>query len=185
MVMIRVQDRTLRSMLLTHLVEQIERGGFDHLVAKGIQPSTLDKLRTLTVPDLLHLVETGHPDIHFSIDEAAIDLGMARVELLKTEMNELAYYVENGASLSMLIRLFPRTDQRVIEEYRKLLAPARKPGRPSLPNDKTRDLVHQAWFASRDARALRTRLMALHQQFQSIPLETLFATVNEFGAEHG
>lgn len=185
MVMIRVQDRTLRSMLLTHLVEQVERGGFDHLVGKGLQPETLDKLRALTVPDLLHLVETGHPDIHFSIDEAAIDLGMARVDLLKTEMNELAYYVEHGASLSMLIRLFPRTDQRVIEEYRKLLAPVRGRGRPSLPDDKTRDLVHQAWFSSKDVRALRTRLMDLHQQFTQIPLEALFATVNEFGVEHG
>lgn len=184
MMMVRVTDSTLRASLLMHLIEQLERGDLAVLLEKGACPQSMDRLRGLAINELLLLASSGHPDIHFSIDGAGFDLGIETLNRRKEETEHLVYYIQNGASQSMLVQLFPATDPRVTQTYRKLLKNHRKTGRIALPDENTRDLIHQCWFGMHEeypeVSTLRERLMLLHGFFNHFPLDVLYATVNEF-----
>ena len=184
MMMVRVIDNTLRASLLMHLIEQLERGDLAVLLEKGACPKSMDRLRGLAISDLLHLASSGHPDIHFSIDENGFDLGIGVLNRRKEETEHLVYCIQNGASQSMLNQLFPSVDLRVIQTYRKLLKNDRKSGRVSLPDESIRDLIHQCWFGM-DAEypeitSLLEKFILLHGFFSTFSLDVLHATVNEF-----
>jgi len=175
MMMVRVTDNTLRASLLMHLIEQLERGDLAVLLEKGACPRSMDRLRGLAINEILHLASSGHPDIHFSIDEGGFELGIETLFRRKQETEHLVYCIQNGASQSMLNQLFP---------YRKLLKNDRKTGRVALPDESVRDLIHQCWFGMNEEypeiTTLREKLMLLHGFFSNYSLDGLYATVNEF-----
>jgi hypothetical protein len=189
MMLIRVTDNNLRASLLVHLIEQLERGDLSVLLEKGVCPASMDRLRSLTISDILHLASSGWPDIHFSIDENGFDLGIALMDRRKEEAEQLVYYIQNGSSQSMLNQLFPKTDPRIIQTYRKLLKSNRKTGRAALPDEATRDLIHKCWFGMDteypEITSLREKLMLLHGFFNSFPLDVLHSVVNEFNEPEG
>lgn len=182
--LIRVIDNTLRASLLMHLIEQLDRGDLAVLLEKGACPKSMDRLRSMSISELLQLASSGHPDIHFSIDEAGFDLGVATIDRRKAETEHLIYFIQNGASLSMLHEFFPQIDQRVIQTYRKLIKNDRRIGRVSLPDENVRDLVHKCWHGMpEEYPALRTdldRLIVMHGFFQEYSIDVLYAIVNEF-----
>lgn len=184
MMKVRVTDNTLRASLLMHLIEQLERGDLAVLLEKGACPRSMDRLRGLAINEILHLASSGHPDIHFSIDEGGFELGIETLFRRKQETEHLVYCIQNGASQSMLNQLFPSTDPRVIQTYRKLLKNDRKIGRVALPDESVRDLIHQCWFGMNEEypeiTTLREKLMLLHGFFSNYSLDGLYATINEF-----
>ena len=187
MVTIRVIDPTVRTMIITHLIEQLERGSVEPLLSRGVTPEMMDALRSLSTGDVLQLASSGHPDVHFTLDLNGFRLGLSTLERRKAEMQELAYFIQHGASHSMIAQFFPTTDAEVVRNIRSLLLGDRKPGRAALPADGKRDAIHNAWFSLKAAmpdRPLRARLVTLHGQFPELPLDALFATVNEFGECH-
>lgn len=188
MVMLRVGDPTVRAMLLSHLIEQVERGELSQLLDRGVTPSMMDRLRSLTASDVLHLATSGHPDVHFTLDVSGFELGVNTLNRRKAVMQELAYFIQNGASHSMLAQFFPSIDPEVVKNLREVLRPERRCGRASLPDDGIRDKVHEKWheiLRSNSEQTACSRLVALHGHFHDIPLDALYATVNEFGDDHG
>jgi hypothetical protein len=184
MMMVRVTDHNLRAALLMHLIEQFERGDLAVLLEKGACPKSMDRLRSLAISDLLHLASSGHPDIHFSIDENGFDLGIETLDRRKEESDLLVNYIQAGASQSMLNQFFPATDSRVIQTYRKLLKADRKSGRTALPDEGMRDLIHKNWFNLTEdypkITSLREKLWLLHGWHNTFDLDVLYAIVNEF-----
>lgn len=184
MMMVRVMDNTLRASLLMHLIEQLDRGDLAVLLEKGACPKSMDRLRSMTTSELLQLASSGHPDIHFSIDEAGFDLGISTLDRRRRDTEDLFYFLQNGASQSMLNDCFPSVDQKVIRSYRGLLKNDRKTGRVSLPDEVMRDAIHKGWHAipteHPDIGTLRERLILLHGYFPGYAMDVLFATVNEF-----
>lgn len=184
MMMVRVIDNTLRASLLMHLIEQLERGDLAVLLEKGACPKSMDRLRNMSISELLQLASSGHPDIHFSIDESGFDLGVATIDRRKEETEHLIYFIQNGASQSMVHEFFPQVDHRLIQTYRKLMKNDRRIGRVSLPDEKVRDLVHKCWHGMPEeyprVHTDRERLIVLHGFFQDYPLDVLYAAVNEF-----
>jgi hypothetical protein len=193
MMLIRVTDGNLRASLLMHLIEQLDRGDLAVLLEKGACPESMDRLRGLSISDLLQLASSGHPDIHFSIDPNGFELGIRKLDHRKEEIEHLVYFIQHGASQSMLSLMFPYTDQRVIQTYRRLLKMDRKPGRAALPDSRTRDHIHQSWHdldeEYPEVTTFKSKLMLLHGFFNSFSLDVLYATVNEFneiqGTQHG
>lgn len=185
MVMIRVVDPTVRTMIFNHLIEQLERGSVEPLMSLGITPEMMDELRALSVGEVMQLASSGYPDVHFSFDVNGFRLGMSSLERRKAEINELAYFIQHGASHSMVAQFFTTTNPEVVKNLRLLLRGDRKSGRAALPSDSKRDEIHNAWFALKSSvQTLRGRLVTLHGQFPEIPLDALYATVNEFGDQH-
>lgn len=189
MMMIRVTDHTLRAALLMHLIEQLERGDLAVLLEKGACPQCMDQLRALSSSDVLQLASSGHPDIHFSIDENGFDLGIASLYRRKEETAQLFGFIQGGASQSMLSQLFPTTDKRVIATYRKLLKSDHGVGRTALPDEEIRDLIHKSWHAINEeypnTTSLREQLLLLHGFYNIFSLDVLYATINEFNQVEG
>lgn len=186
MMLVRVMNDTLRAQLLIHLIEQLERGDLAVLLEKGTCPRLIDRLRGMSISDLLQLASSGHPDIHFSINEDGFELGIASLDRRREESEHLIYFMQNGATASMLNESFPQMDPRVIQSYRKLIKLDRRNGRVALPDEAVRDLIHKCWHGMPeeypDMKSLRERLILLHGFFGDYPLDVLYATVNEFKA---
>lgn len=184
MMMVRVIDNTLRASLLMHLIEQLERGDLAVLLEKGACPKSMDRLRNMSISELLQLASSGHPDIHFSIDEAGFDMGISTLDRRKRDTEDLFYFLQHGASQSMLNDCFPAVDQKVIRSFRELLKNDRKTGRVSLPDEEMRDAIHKGWHAMPaehpEITSLRERLILLHGYYPYYSMDVLFATVNEF-----
>jgi hypothetical protein len=181
--MLRVVDSNIRAYLLMHLIEQLERGDLPVLLEKGACPMAMDRLRNMSLSDVLHLASSGHPDIHFSIDESGFELGISTLERRKNEREDLIYFMQHGASQSMINDCFPATDPRVIQSFREMLKSDRKPGRVSLPDEDMRDAIHKTWHdlqAMQDQLPLRARLRRLHEAHPQFTMDVLFATINEF-----
>lgn len=185
MMLVRVMNDTLRAQLLIHLIEQLERGDLTALLEKGACPKLIDRLRGMDLSELLQLASSGYPDIHFSIDENGFELGIATLDKRREETDHLIYFMQNGASASMLNESFPQMDPRVIQSYRKLIKNDRRIGRIALPDEKVRDLIHKCWHGMPEEypnmKSLRERLILLHGFFCDYPLDVLYAAVNEFG----
>lgn len=184
---VAITDPHLRVSLLMHLIERLDRGELGALLESGVCPKSLDKLRQLEMSSLIRLGAMRQPEIHFSLNSTGLDFGLQTIERQNNEIVELVYFIQNGASLSMLNQFFPAQDIRVIQTYRKLLTNERKTGRTALPDENTRDLIHQSWHAMGeeypDISSLRERLMLLHGFFNDYSLDVLYATVNEFESQ--
>lgn len=179
--MISVTDPHLRVSLLMHLIERLDRGELSELLESGACPQMMDKLRQLETGSLLRLGIMHQPEIHFSLNETGLDLSLEAIERHNKEIAELVYFVQNGASLSMLNQLFPTHSTEIIQTYRKLLSNERKAGRASLPDEKTRDAIHKLWHElANEGNGLREQLRVLHLVFPESRIDVLYATVNEF-----
>jgi len=187
MMMIKVTDNNLRAALFIHLIELLERGDLAVLLENGACPKSMDRLRSLRISDLLHLASSGHPDIHFSINENGFDLGIETLDRRKEESGLLVEFIQAGASQSMLNHLFPTTNSRVIQTYRKLLKADRRSGRTALPEGEVRDAIHKNWFNLSEnypnVTSLREKLWLLYGWHNTFDLDVLYAIVNEFNEQ--
>lgn len=176
--MIPIKNEQLRVLLVLHVIERLEFGALEELLHAGIEPHTLDTLRKLPGTDLLRIAQMKRPVIGFAIDPAGLEIAMDSLQRIADEEKLLEYFAGNGASIPMLRQLF-KTDPKIIQSYRALLGAKRNGGRPMMPPEATRDAIHQFWNGLTES-DIRRRYLRLHEAFQTYPLETLYAVVNEF-----
>ncbi|MEQ1602417.1 MAG: DUF2857 family protein [Methylophilaceae bacterium] len=179
-----VTDPGLKASLLLHMVEKIERGELHTLLESGNSPECLDQLRQLDIASLMRLVHIGCPEVTFRVVDESIKGGLDTLQRQNNENDDLIYFIQNGATQSMLGDLF-RMNGDVIQSYRKLLSQESKPGRTTLPNEKLREGIQQHWYTLEvscltKAETLRKKLRLLHGQFNDVSIDMLYATINEF-----
>lgn len=192
--MLHVVDIGLKTTLLAALIERLETGDIESLIALGIPAEDLESLRKLSASDLMRVASHRQLAITYQVQPLAISQALTALKVQSTYEAELEAFVAAGASLSMLRQLF-RTDIDQVKTYREMLAPRKSPGRPSMPCAKTRDAIHAAWSELRAVHFLpvllkansvtRKALLVLHQQFNDLSLEALFAVLHEFDVSKG
>lgn len=185
--MMRITNSAIRTTLLIHLVEKLQRGDLVNLLASGVCPQSIEMLRRMSTADVLMLVESGYPDIHFSIDPQGFDHGIHLLARRKEEDEELAYFIQNGTSLSLLNLVFTNISQDKVQTLRSLYKIQRTPGRHSLPPDQIRDQIHQCWSempSGQKGESLRRNLLNLHKSFSQFSIDALYATINEFNTRN-
>jgi hypothetical protein len=184
---LRITDPGLRASILIHIIEKIDRNELDSLLNSGVSPEFLDQLRQINIPSLIRLVNLGCPEITFGIGEDSLRTGMDTLQRQNTETEDLIYFIQNGASQSMIEHLF-RMNATVIHSYRKLLTNDRKSGRTTLPDEKVRDEIQLHWHSLQNVEGftitetIRKKIRLLHGQFD-LPLDILYTTINEFKNE--
>ena len=182
---IKVTDPNVKSLSILQMLEKLGQGDRDRLIEAGVRPESLDKLRSLHIGSLLRLVHLDFPEVHFRIAEESIATGLDTLQRQSEDYDDLAYFIQNGASQTMLNHLF-RFSMDVIQHYRKFLAKDTKPGRTSMPNIRVREEIQLYWYSIDDgdfvvSSSLRKKLRLLHQKFSDYSSDTLYATINEFG----
>jgi hypothetical protein len=181
--MVPITDAVIKVSLLTHLIECMDRGQLDALLGNGACPKAMDKLRHLDTSSLIRLANMNHPEILLTVDAKGIEFGLNELAREDRDRDDLVYFIEHGASLAMLNKLFTSVGSEVISGYRQRLTENRKFGRAVLPDESIRDAIHQAWHGISHAEVPATqrgKLRVLHGLFESFSMDTLYTTINEF-----
>lgn len=182
MMMVPVTDANIKTSLLMHLIEHLDRGELIAMLDDNQNHSILDRLRQLNCGALLRLANMNQPKINITFDADSIESGLNLLNRQDQDINDLVYFIANGASLSMLNQLFASIDPTIIDAYRNMLVANRKSGRTPLPSVTDRDVIHQQWHQIQQPQAtMRERLRALHAHFnKAFSMDALFTTIHEF-----
>jgi len=182
MSLIQISNPALRLMVILQLMEHLEYGNLSTLLDCGIEPSQIDHLRTLQLPDLLRLAQMEQPTIGVALDPDGLDRAFSTLTARATHDDLLTYFLVNQASVAMLRRFF-KIGRDTITRYRTAYASVRPVGRTGLPDIETRESILVAWRELAHETDLRRRYRALHQRFSEHTLEALYAVVNEHGEQ--
>jgi Protein of unknown function (DUF2857) len=192
--MMPVNDVSLKTTLLVTLLNRINVGDIEPLIALGMPAEDLESLRSLSAADITLLASQPLLTINYAVTPRAINLALAAIKVQTSYEAELEAFINAGASLSMLRQLF-RTDIEQVKSYREMLAHCTKPGRPSMPDAQARDAIHKAWAVLRAQHGLsvviksnsatRKALLQLHAQFATVSMEALFSVLHEFDLTRG
>ncbi|GKS96788.1 STY4526/YPO1902 family pathogenicity island replication protein [Acidovorax sp. SUPP2825] len=180
--MLAITNPMLKRMLLEHLVEHMDQGGFDALLTAGFTPEFLDSLRHRPARDLINIAQT-ELDIRVALPQRAIAACLQRLDWQRRDAHLREYFIRHGASRQMVCQFFKLTADE-FRDLRELLVPDGVPsGRPSMPSERLRDEIHRVWHEmerSGEHPTLRERIYALHQRFPDLRIQALHATVTEF-----
>ena len=181
--MIEIKDPVLKRLLLEHLIEQMEQGGLDQLLESGVWPEVLDSLRQRTARDLLQ-VSIMDIKLGFDVDSAGVMEAFTRLDAVRRDNELKEYFVIVGAAPQVMAKLFKLTADQ-IRVLRDVLCTNDRPtgGRPRLPEIRVREQIHHSWcqLAQEQPEAsLKERLYQMHQQHREIPINSLWAVLNEF-----
>lgn len=177
-------NEQLSYLVLTEVVRLIEtESGMDLLLEMGFEPELIDSLRHRKARDLLELSSRVRA-LKVVLSPWELRLHLDGIEMERREDELCEYFVRNGASRSLIARLFRRTADDV-RRLRELVGGI-SAGRSRLPKDySTRDAIHRAWHEikrdSGEVGSLREWIYALHQLFPDYTIDTLYSTLREFG----
>ncbi|WP_082848131.1 STY4526/YPO1902 family pathogenicity island replication protein [Delftia sp. GW456-R20] len=174
--------------VLTEVIRVIEtEAGLDQLLLLGLTPELIDTLRTRQTRDLMDLASRMRSiRITLAVNEIAGHLDGIDRQRRDDEMCE--YFVRNGATRSLVTRLFKRSSDEV-RRLRDLLGGA-SVGRTKLPKEHdVVDHIHIVWHEIRrnagPAENLRDWLFALHQKFPDYSIDSLHTCVKEYESFYG
>ncbi len=178
---IPVKDFATRVSLIGQFVshlETVDPGQLAQLVAAGLSPEALERLRNLTLSEAARFA-SGHMglSIHIDFHQLAVDLG--RVDRTKSDREQYESFVRRGASVRLVAKLFSLAEAEVRRDRKQSRAASLTVGRPRLPDDDTRDDVKQAWQAmvSNPLLGERERWWSLACRFPDLSIISLEAIV--------
>ncbi|MES2353102.1 MAG: STY4526/YPO1902 family pathogenicity island replication protein [Pseudomonadota bacterium] len=180
--MFPVNDVSARSVLLQEISRRIEKTQINELQTSGLDVPTIDRLRALPYGTAICLADLAADLFFVGIDTGRLHLLLDAMEERNRAAALLEYYVEHGATLTMIRALLrPRKD--VLAAYIEKLCGALPRGRPSLPEVTIRDRIHAVWAEIQKSKfdlPERERLVELHRAFSVYSMATLYSVLNEF-----
>lgn len=173
---IPIKDSATRMILLTQLIAQLESSdptNMSQLLAAGVAPDLLERLRNLSVGDIVRFA-AGSYGLSIALDCQALGHDLARAERARQDRSLYESFVRAGASPRLVARLFGVADIEV-RRLRRLIAPAMAlGGRPRLPEESLRLDIRQAWLRLQDLQLPeKDRYWQLSRQFADLPIATL------------
>ena len=185
MLSINVTNPIIQRLLLEHVIETIEtENGIDSLLQSGCSPEFIDTIRHRQARDLIN-VASSLKTMRFSISPKEVLNELQHLDRVRRDAELREYFIINRAPRSMLNKDFKMSADEV-RRLRELLLPegAAPAGRTPLPPLKVRDQIHEAWSVINKQftdEPQRERMYRLHQQFQTLTIDTLCQTIDEFG----
>lgn len=185
---LKIDDKGLRNNLLLEIVNQIDSGqdGLNTMLANGLDPAMLERLRRLPARDLLRVVNMPQLEIKVGFSTASVLACLDQVEAERRGAVLFEYFVAQGAPIDVVQQLF-RVSKEEVRALRKQFDDAtgvsNRSGRPSLPPLTKRQQVHEDWAKVQCefvAASLRERYYQLHQLHQDLSMAEMLNTINEF-----
>lgn len=177
---IPIRDTSTRLFLLGQLVAHLEasdQSGLAQLVAAGVAPQTLDRLRNLTLADTVRFA-SGYLGLSINIDCQALEQQLARMDRARDDRERYESFVRRGASPRLLRRLFGVSEIDV-RRLRKLIAPATAVGgRPRQPEDHVCLEIQAMWQGMPASLAEKERWWQLALRFDEFPIVSIEAVLD-------
>jgi hypothetical protein len=182
--MVKINNPTIKRMVLEHLVEQMDSGGIDGLLSSGFSPELIDDLRQRPSRDFFHAAQFEGLSIKVSIDTAKLTACLYMRDRVRRDEMLKEYFVRHGASINLLRTLFTLSKQELQRLRSELdLAERATNGRPRLPPTALRDHIHSDWYEicqTYEQEPDRERLWRLHQKFPAFSIASLHRCTEEF-----
>lgn len=174
---IEIDGPSLRSLIVADVIRSLTPGGH-----AAMDDRTLDALRALPVAQLASASSLAEKTVYVELNLRRLLEALRRCRQLPESDPSLAYFLENGASYTLIGRLF----QLGRREVMRLMAAGTRSSvhagglgrRQTLPSPTERDAIHAAWVTL-DGTPVE-RYIALHGRFPAWPLSALDAVLNEF-----
>lgn len=179
--MLPLDDAQVRLILLNHIAVRLGGSDSEALRAAGIENELLEHLRGLSAADLHRLATMREPMFVVTVDANKLKAGLRALALSNEAKAQETYFIRNGASWSLMRRLF-KVRHKLTLQRRRELGVRRPPGRLQLPEAAMRERIGRAWAAASDLEP-RARYYKLHQSFPRLSLEVLEIVVTEFERE--
>lgn len=179
---IPIKDPATRAFLLSQLVAQLESSDpniMGQILATGITPHVLDRLRNLTLSDIARFA-AGTYGLSIAVDSRLLGQDIIRIERAREDRSLYEGFVRAGASPRLVARLFGVADVEV-RRLRRLIAPeAAAGGRPRLPDDEQRQAIRHRWQALQEEPIPeRQRYWSLSRSFPELPIAALEYVLDE------
>ena len=182
--MFNIINTTIKRMVLEHLVEQVDSGGLDTLLASGFSPELIDDLRKRPTRDFFHAAQFEGLAIKVSIDTQKLKTCLWMRDRARRDEMLKEYFVRHGASIILLRTLFTLSKQELQRLRIELdLTEKATNGRPRLPPTAIRDQIHSEWHAiclTFKDEPERERLWRLHQKFPTYSIASIHRCTDEF-----
>ena len=183
--MIYIRDPQLRLLMLAHLVRELQQEGAPKTAPpNGLTVEQAAELRHLSTDALVRLSEMLEPRVAISIDAGSIDHGLRQVDYLSKRSRQLEYFIKNGATSTMLTKLFKISSADVTLKRRLFTGTASSLRRPTMPAHAVRERIQARWFEIRKGKEREPERAedyeALHRDFSNETFATLYAVVHEF-----
>ena len=179
--MLQLHDTHLRLVLLNHIAVQLSATDADELRAAGIETELLEHLKGLSAADLHRLASMRGPMLAVRVDAENLKAALRALALGNEAKAQETYFIRNGASWSLMRRLF-KVRHKLTLQRRRELGVRRPPGRLQLPDADMRERIGRVWATTSDFEP-RARYYKLHQSFPKLSLEVLEIVVAEFERE--
>ncbi len=163
--------------ILCYLIELTETGDLDQLVEAGFTTEFLSTLRRLPVNEVSRvagMLGVFEAVVNVSRIESAITARLG----IRSMSDDIHYLAKAGATAAMLCDIF-RFSTEEAQMHLATVVPIRKGGRPKMPDNDTRDAIHQ-WWSTNSGLSLRQRYIALHKAWPTFSVASLHAVINEF-----
>lgn len=186
MLTIPVTDPALKQAILAHMIEKIDSGRLDELLAAGVHPSFLDDLRHRQARDVGHAARQAICRVEVCIDPKQVKTCFDRIDQNRRDEQIKEHLVRHGAS-STLLRILFKLSKATVNELRQTLGLEQDTlaGRPRMPEESVRDQIHGVWHQiqkSTPHASLREQFFQLHQQFSVLHPNVVWAAVEEYDA---
>lgn len=132
-----ISDPTARALVLQHLVSLSETVDdpeqLRELNNSGLTTEVIDRLRQLSAVELDRLSRMKSRDLLLTLNPDGLLFNLRQLETTREERNKFEYFVRNGASPSMIMRMFRGTTHVHVRQQRNVLGVSSTWGRPPVP----------------------------------------------------
>ena len=173
--MLHLRDPHVRLVVLSHLAWCAAAGAKADLLEAGIDEALVQRMRAMSVEDLIDLAEVPWLPLHVVFDFSRVEAALRAVSLQKEAKSLELYFVRNGASSRMLHALFRTTVKKTLRRRREC-GSWLPPGRARLPEAAVQDQIIRVWSALQEQDP-RMRYYKLHREFPELAIAILETVV--------
>jgi len=185
--MIVIRDQQLRLLVLAHLIKELQAKSDSAERAptpEGFTEQQIEELQGLSSAALVRLAEMPEPRVAIQIDAGSLEHGLRQVDYLTKRSRQLEFFIRNGATSSMLTKLFKISSADVTLKRRLFSGTSSSLRRPAMPTHPVRELIQKRWYDVRKGKEREPERAedyeALHKDFSMHTFATLYAVVHEF-----
>jgi Protein of unknown function (DUF2857) len=146
--------------LMGYLLQEIQRGNIDSLLAQGISGSVIDQLRALNAQQMVVLCESKKPLFGISICAETIASTLNNIDAIQSQVDLQSYFITNGATLNMMREYF-KVSRTYAQQMRTTLCEESALDM-RLPTDDEEQEILSTWLRLRDIQRECERYKALH-----------------------
>ncbi|MBW5286735.1 STY4526/YPO1902 family pathogenicity island replication protein [Burkholderia gladioli] len=148
---------------------------------KQADEETLARLRATPMDQVVALAAYAPRSVSIEINLDRLVAAMDQMARLPNGDEKLAYFIRNGASIALTLRVFKLSRRKLEKLLTALDLPASTATagpRQSLPAPADRDAIHQSWDGLKGT--IPDRYIELHRRHPDWSLATLDQVLNEF-----